>query len=77
MAVFQQNFLRHVEKLGKAVGETVPIRQQRYKDNFDRNVQKRNIQIESGDLVYVKTFVLDPGRSPKLEFPAAGHSVVI
>jgi hypothetical protein len=41
-AVFRQNFLRRVEKLEKAVGETVPIRQQRYKDNDDRNVQRRN-----------------------------------
>jgi hypothetical protein len=76
-AVFRQNFLRRVEKLGKAVGETVPIRQQRYKDNYDRNVQRRNTQIESGDLVYVKTFVTEPDRSPKLEFPAAGPFVVI
>jgi hypothetical protein len=43
--VFRQNFLRRVEKLGTAVGETVPIRQQRYKDNYDRNVQRRNTQI--------------------------------
>jgi hypothetical protein len=76
-AVFRQNFLHRVEKLGNAVGETVPIRQQRYKDNYDRNVQRRNTQIEYGDLVYVKTFVTKPGRSPKLEFPAAGHFVVI
>jgi hypothetical protein len=62
-AVFRQNFLRRVEKLGKVVGETVPIRQQRYKDNYHRNVQRRNTQIESGDLVYVKTFVTEPGRS--------------
>jgi hypothetical protein len=41
-AVFRQNFLRCVEKMGKAVGETVPIRQQRYKDNYDSNVHRRN-----------------------------------
>jgi hypothetical protein len=73
----RQNFLRGVEKLGKAVGEFVPIRQQRYKDNYDRIVQRRNTQIESGDLVYVKTFVTESGRSPNLELPAAGHFVVI
>jgi hypothetical protein len=60
-----------------AVGETVPIRQQRYKDNYDPNVQRRNTQIESGDLVYVKTFVPEPSRSPMLEFPAAGPFVII
>jgi hypothetical protein len=59
-AVVRQNFLRRVEKPGKAVGETVPIRQQRYKDSYDRNVQRRSAQIESNDLVYVKTFVTDP-----------------
>jgi hypothetical protein len=51
--------------------------QQRYNDNYDRNVRRRNTQIESGDLVYVKTFVTEPGRSLKLEFPAAGPFVVI
>jgi hypothetical protein len=76
-AVFRQNFLRRVEKLGNAVGKTVPIRQQRYKDNYDRNVRRRNTQIESGDLVYVETFITEPDRYPKLEFPAAGPSVVI
>jgi hypothetical protein len=76
-AVFRQNFLRRFEKLGKAVCETVPIWQQRYKDKYDRNVQRRNTQIESGDLVYVKTFVTKPGRSPKIEFPAEGPFVVI
>jgi hypothetical protein len=76
-AVFRQNFLRRVEKLGKDVGENVPIRQQRYEDNYDRNVQRRNTQIESGDFVYVKTFATEPDRSPKLEFPAAGPFVVI
>jgi hypothetical protein len=55
----------------------VPIRQQRYEDNYDRNVQRRNTQIEPGDLVYDKTFVTEPGRYPKLEFPAAGPFVVI
>jgi hypothetical protein len=55
----------------------VPIRHQRYKDNYYRIVQRRNTQIEFSDLVYVKTFVAKPGRSPKLEFPAAGPFVVI
>jgi hypothetical protein len=63
--------------LAKAVGETVPIRQQRHNDNYNRNVQMRNTQIEFGDLVYVKKFATEPGRSPKLEFPAAGPFVVI
>jgi hypothetical protein len=40
-------------------------------------VQWRNIQIESDDLVYVKTFVTEPGRSPNIEFSAAGPFLVI
>jgi hypothetical protein len=76
-ALFRQTFFRRVGKLGKDVGKTVPFRQQRYKDNYDRNVHRKNTKIESGDLVYVKTFVTEPGRSPKLEFPAAGPFVVI
>jgi Chromo (CHRromatin Organisation MOdifier) domain len=76
-AVFRQSILRRVERPGKVVGETVPIRQQRYKNNCDRNVQRQNTQIKSGDLVYVKTFVTEPSRSPKLEFPSAGPFAVI
>jgi hypothetical protein len=53
--VFGQNFLRLVEKLGRVVVETLPVRQQRYKDNYYRNVQRRTSQIKSGDLVHVKT----------------------
>ena len=34
-------------------------------------------KIQVGDLVFVKTFVTEPGRSPKLEFPASGPFVVI
>jgi hypothetical protein len=51
--------LRRVEKLGKAVGETESFRQQIYKENFDRNVTRRNTQIVSSDLVYAKKFVTD------------------
>jgi hypothetical protein len=49
-AVFRQYILRRVEKLGKAVGETVPVRQQEYDGNYDRNLQMRNTHIESGFL---------------------------
>jgi Chromo (CHRromatin Organisation MOdifier) domain len=51
--------------------------QERYKKFHDAHVRLRNEKIQVGDLVFVKTFVTEPGRSPKLEFPAFGHFVVI
>jgi hypothetical protein len=33
--------------------------------------------IQVGDLVFVRTFVMEPGRSPKLEFTASGPFPVI
>jgi hypothetical protein len=70
MMPFRQN-LRRVDNLSKDVGDTVPFRLQRYKDNIKRSVQRRNIQIESGYLGCVMTFDTELCRSLKLEFPAA------
>jgi Chromo (CHRromatin Organisation MOdifier) domain len=51
--------------------------QERYKTVYDAHVKLRNDKIQIGDLVFVKTFVTEPGRSPKLEFPASGPFAVI
>jgi Integrase core domain/Integrase zinc binding domain len=41
----------------------------RFYEDKDRNVKRRNTQIESGDLVYVKTFVIEPGDLLSLSSP--------
>jgi hypothetical protein len=51
--------------------------QERYKKVYDAHVKLRNDKIQIGDLVFVKTFFTEPGRSPKLEFPAFGPFAVI
>jgi Chromo (CHRromatin Organisation MOdifier) domain len=40
------------------------------------HVRARNRDIQVGDKVFVKTFVLEPARSPKLEFPVMGPYTV-
>ena len=40
-------------------------------------MRARNKEIQIGDFVAVRTFVHDPGRSPKIEFPVAGPFIVV
>jgi hypothetical protein len=35
------------------------------------------VEIQIGDMVFVRTFVAEPGRSPKLDFPASGPYAVV
>jgi Chromo (CHRromatin Organisation MOdifier) domain len=43
----------------------------RHKEVFDRHVRKR-ADIDIGDTVFVRTYVTEPARSPKLQFPVTG-----
>jgi transposase InsO family protein len=76
-AAYRQKFLATCEELGKAAKEKLESAQERYKRAYDAHVRLRNADVQAGDLVYVKTFVTEPGRSPKLEFPASGPHLVI
>jgi hypothetical protein len=74
---FRQKFLTECERLGKASKENLDAAQARYKKVYDAHVRVRNSNIQPGDLVFVKTFVTEPGRSPKLAFPVSGPHLVI
>ena len=76
-AEYRHEFLSRVEKMGRACRETMKVRQERYKRMYDAYVRARNSDIEIGDLVAVRTFVTEPGRSPKIEFPVTGPYVVV
>jgi Integrase core domain/Chromo (CHRromatin Organisation MOdifier) domain len=76
-ALYRQKFLAECERLGHRVSETLTKSQERYKRTYDAHVRKRNAEIQIGDMVFVRTFVAQPGRSPKLDFPASGPYVVV
>jgi hypothetical protein len=44
---------------------------------YDAHVQRRNGDIKVEDLVFVRIFVAEPGRSPKLDFSTAGPYAVL
>jgi transposase InsO family protein len=75
-ARYREKLLARVEKISKAARETNQIRTERYKKLYDLHVRARNRDIQVGDKVFVKTFVLEPARSPKLEFPVMGPYTV-
>jgi hypothetical protein len=63
---YRQHLLRRCNDLRRRARETLTYRQERYKRVCDAHVRVRNAWIAAGDLVYVKTFVTEPGRSQKL-----------
>jgi RNase H-like domain found in reverse transcriptase/Reverse transcriptase (RNA-dependent DNA polymerase)/Integrase zinc binding domain/Integrase core domain/Chromo (CHRromatin Organisation MOdifier) domain len=74
---YRQKILAQCEEFGKAAKEQLSAAQQRYKKAYDAHVRVRNADIQVGDLVFVRTFVTEPGRSPKVEFPVSGPYTVI
>jgi transposase InsO family protein len=73
---FRHKLLSRVSKLMEAAREINSLRMQRYKRVYDAKVRAR-VQIYPGESVLVKTFLWEPGRSPKLSFPVAGPYPVV
>jgi Chromo (CHRromatin Organisation MOdifier) domain len=74
--IFRHKSLERVQRLSAAAKETNTLRVERYKRLYDAKVRKR-AAVYTGDSVLVKTFMLEPGRSPKLSFPVAGPYPVV
>jgi Integrase core domain/Chromo (CHRromatin Organisation MOdifier) domain len=74
--VFRHKLLERVQRLAAAAKETNSTRLSRYKFLYDAKVRQRGA-VSPGDSVLVKTFMLEPGRSPKLAFPVAGPYPVV
>jgi Integrase core domain len=73
---FRHNFLSWVSKLVNAARETNLLRVERYKSVYDAKVRSRGILVP-GESVFVKTFLLEPSRTPKISFPVAGPYHVV
>jgi hypothetical protein len=50
---------------------------ERYKRLFDFQVRRIHDGLQIGDYVFVRTYVVEPGRSAKLSFPVAGPYPVL
>jgi hypothetical protein len=62
---YRHEFLRRIERFSRAARETMQERTARHKEVLDRHVRKR-ADIDIGDSVFVRTYVTEPARSPKL-----------
>jgi hypothetical protein len=74
--MFRHKLLERVHLLAAAAKETNSTRLSRYKFLYDAKVRQRGA-VFPGDSVLVKTFMLEPGRSPKLAFPVSGPYPVV
>jgi transposase InsO family protein len=74
---FRHTLLARAARLCAAAKETIGLRLQRYKYLYDYHVRKRHSQLQVGDSVFVRTHMLEPGRSPKLSAPVAGPYPVL
>ena len=74
---FRQALLARAARLCSAAAETAKIRLERYKYLYDHHVRRRHDSLQVGDSVFVRTYMLEPGRSPKLAAPVSGPYPVI
>jgi hypothetical protein len=69
---YRQALLARAARLCESARETTHLRLERYKYLYDYHVRRRHADLQVGDSVFVKTFMLEPGRSPKLSAPISG-----
>jgi hypothetical protein len=59
-------------RLCSAAADTANIRLEGYKYLYDHHVCRRHDNLKVGYSVFVRTYMLEPGRSPKLAAPVSG-----
>jgi transposase InsO family protein len=74
---FRHELLARAAKLCSAAKETNTLRLQRYKYLYDHHVRRRSANLQVGDSVFVRTHMIEPGRSPKLSYPVSGPYPVV
>jgi hypothetical protein len=74
---YQHNLLARAAKLAEAAKEKNLLQLERYKNVYDHKVKNRHKDLQLGDSVLIRTFMLEPSRSPKFVFPVAGPYVLI
>jgi transposase InsO family protein len=74
---YRHNLLARAAKLAEAAKEKNLLQLERYKNVYDHKVKNRHKDLQLGDSVLIRTYMLEPSRSPKFVFPVAGPYVVI
>jgi hypothetical protein len=74
---YRHMLLERAAKLCASAKETNELRLERYKRLYDFHVRRRHDGLQIGDYVFVRTYVVEPGRSAKLSFPVAGPYPVL
>jgi Chromo (CHRromatin Organisation MOdifier) domain len=75
-AEYRHEFLRKIERFSRATRETIEERTLRHKAVYDKHLKQRT-DVDVGDTVFVRTYVMEPTRSPKLQFPVTGPYPVV
>jgi hypothetical protein len=74
---YRHHLLARAEKLGEAAKEKNCLQLERYLSVYDHKVRNRHADLQIGDSVLIRTYMLEPSRSPKFVFPVAGPYSVI
>jgi Integrase core domain len=74
---FRHTLLAQAAKLCVSAREKNALKLERYKRPYDYHVRRRHDGLEIGDMVFFRTFMLEPGRSLKLSYPVAGPYPVV
>jgi transposase InsO family protein len=74
---YRHHLLARAAKLAEAAKERNILQLERYKKIYDHKVKTRHKGLQLGDSVLIRTYMMEPSRSPKLVFPVAGPYPVV
>jgi hypothetical protein len=65
---YRHHLLARATKLGEAAKEKNRLQLERYLSVYDHKVRNRHADLQIGDSVLIRTYMLEPSRSPKYFF---------
>jgi transposase InsO family protein len=74
---YRHHLLARAATLAEAAKEKNILQLERYKRIYDHKVKTRHKDLQLGDSVLIRTYMMEPSRSPKLVFPVAGPYPVV
>jgi hypothetical protein len=74
---YRQALMSRAARLCVSARETTHLRLERYKYLNEYHVRHRHADLQVGESVFVKTFMLESSRSPKLSAPVSGPYPVV
>jgi hypothetical protein len=74
---YRHHLLARAAKLAEAAKEKTLLQLERYKRVYYHKVRNRHADLQLGDSVLIRTYMLEPSRRPKFVFPVAGPYPII